>query len=249
MDPELIRHMEELAINAWPALQTKLYDGWVLRFADGYTRRANSINLLYGSSLPLLEKIGFCEAEYRSRDIPVVFKITPAIIPDDIDPMLEKRGYSREAETALRLLDLADREFRTVGGTKAEYGLTGRWFEGFCSCTGTTDEKERTTAYKILQNLSGKLIYVAKVVEGEIAGCGYGAIERGYVGIFDIAVHPSQRRKGYAFDIMNRILYEAREMGALNAYLQVVAGNAPAEKLYDKIGFKELYRYWYRKSL
>ncbi len=249
MNSGYIRDMEELAINAWPALQTMLYDGWVLRFADGYTRRANSVNPLYGSALPLLEKIGFCEAEYRSRNIPVVFKITPASIPDDIDAVLEKRGYSREAETVLRVLELADHEFRMAEGAEAEYRLSGRWFEGFCSCTGTTDEKAKTTAYKILQNLGGKIVYVAKVVDGKIAGCGYGAIERGYVGIFDIAVHPSQRRKGYAFDIMNGILYEAEKMGASKAYLQVVSGNDPAEKLYDKIGFKESYRYWYRKLL
>ncbi len=31
----MIKLIEELSMNAWPALQTKLFDGWVLRFADG----------------------------------------------------------------------------------------------------------------------------------------------------------------------------------------------------------------------
>jgi|LGOV01.1.fsa_nt_gb hypothetical protein len=33
----MIRFIEELSMSAWPALQTHLYDGWVLRISKGYT--------------------------------------------------------------------------------------------------------------------------------------------------------------------------------------------------------------------
>jgi hypothetical protein len=26
--------IEEIAMNAWPSLQTMFYDGWIIRFAD-----------------------------------------------------------------------------------------------------------------------------------------------------------------------------------------------------------------------
>jgi hypothetical protein len=38
--------MEELSINALPALQTMYVDDRVVRFAKGYTKRAISVNLL-----------------------------------------------------------------------------------------------------------------------------------------------------------------------------------------------------------
>ena len=52
-----------------------------------------------------------------------------------------------------------------------------------------------------------------------------------------------------AMNAWPRILSEAQQMGATGSYLQVVAGNAPAERLYDKVGYREAYRYWYRKLI
>lgn len=45
---EILR-FEELALNALPAILTEFYDGWILRYSNGYTFRGNSINPLYKS--------------------------------------------------------------------------------------------------------------------------------------------------------------------------------------------------------
>ncbi len=39
----MMRFLEELSMNALPSLQTILFDGWVIRFANGYFNRANSM--------------------------------------------------------------------------------------------------------------------------------------------------------------------------------------------------------------
>ncbi len=62
----MIRFIEELSLSALPALETIYLDGWVLRFADNYTRRANSINPLYPGTRTLDENLREAEALYRA---------------------------------------------------------------------------------------------------------------------------------------------------------------------------------------
>jgi ribosomal protein S18 acetylase RimI-like enzyme len=65
-------------------------------------------------------------------------------------------------------------------------------------------------------------------------------------GLFDIAVARDRRRAGLG----SRITSAAMRWGAARrcsiAYLQVTDGNRAARGLYDKLGFEERYRYWYR---
>ena len=77
MDVITIRQIEEAGLNAWPAHQQMLYDGWLLRFADGYTKRANSVNPVYRSNLEIDEKIKTCQEIYRNQGLPAVFRLTP----------------------------------------------------------------------------------------------------------------------------------------------------------------------------
>jgi hypothetical protein len=45
---------------------------------------------------------------------------------------------------------------------------------------------------------------------------------------------------------MARVLAEDAAAGARRSYLQVVAGNVPAESLYRNLGYTVAYPYWYR---
>lgn len=242
-----IKLIEELSMNAWPSLQTKLYDGWVLRFADGYTKRANSINPIYKSTIELDKKIDYCEKQYKFYNLPTIFKLTDESYPKEIDKRLKERGYEKIDETSVRILDFSQYTYRKPEGVILEDQFSGNWINAFFHCSKIPDEGVQLTARKILDNILGRVICAARQIDGNIAGCGYGAIDRDYVGIFDIVVDKNFRGNGYGQDIMDGILGEAFRMGNKIAYLQVVVGNLPAENLYNKFGFSEVYRYWYRK--
>ena len=56
------RFLEEVTLSAWPALQTVFVDGWVVRFSNGFGRRANSVNPLFHSVRSFEENLAECEA-------------------------------------------------------------------------------------------------------------------------------------------------------------------------------------------
>ena len=87
-------------------MQQVLLDGWVLRFNEGYTRRANSIHPLYETFRPLNEKLDQAEAVYQAKGMPVIFKVTAASIPSELDLVLDDRGYSNGPRVSVQSLDL-----------------------------------------------------------------------------------------------------------------------------------------------
>jgi ribosomal protein S18 acetylase RimI-like enzyme len=59
---------------------------------------------------------------------------------------------------------------------------------------------------------------------------------------------PEQRRRGVAQSLLRTLAGWAGEQGAERLYLQVERDNAPARRLYDRLGFTEAYRYHYRRA-
>jgi len=125
--------------------------------------------------------------------------------------------------------------------------FTERWKNCFYFCNSINDLETRDTIENMLKNIRHNIISVYKLEKEIFVGCGYGVIENGFIGLFDIIVKEEFRGKGYGKEIVEAILAKANETGIKKAYLAVVNNNEIAKKLYGNIGFKEIYKYWYRK--
>jgi GNAT superfamily N-acetyltransferase len=238
----LARRIEEAGLNAWPALQQMLYDGWVLRFSKGYTKRANSANALYPSAIDTREKVAFCEAQYKARELGPIFRITP-FAPTDLDGILEARGYELIDTTLVLHLDL-DQPASSPSGQAHQESLDD-WLPIFCRLKSSSLEAHQTHR-EILEAILGRCFYASLSVSGEAVSCALGVLEGEFFGLFDVVTSPEHRSKGHATALLSSMLDWAQENGARHAYLGVVALNSPARRLYDKLGFQEVYRYWYR---
>jgi ribosomal protein S18 acetylase RimI-like enzyme len=71
-------------------------------------------------------------------------------------------------------------------------------------------------------------------------------LQRPWIGLFDINTRIDCRNRGLAHQLVSALLAWGKTNAAIHAYLQVEENNSPARRLYDKLGFKDNYRYWYR---
>lgn len=243
---DTIRRVEEASFNAWPALNTVIYDGWLLRFANGYTKRANSVNGLYAGKLAQDTKVAYCQRIYRAQKLRPVFRLTPLIRRSELDDYLQKGNYQRCDHTSVQLLDL--RGFSPKLSPRAEIlsdpDRTARWLRVFHDLN--PQRTDAATHQQMLQNILGALCLMVLHVGQEVAACGLAVADGEYVGLFDIVTAVEQRRKGYGLELTSSLLAWGAAAGARFAYLQVMTANRPALHLYGKLHFEELYDYWYR---
>jgi len=240
--------IEELTMNAWPSLQTILLDGWIIRMAGGYTKRANSVNPIYSSKNNLDEKINYCEGIYKQNNLPVIFKIIECEEYIILDKKLEDLNYQKIDLTSVQICSEMKPSNNKAEQIITDNKFTENWKKCFYCCNNIENTETINIIENMLKNIRHDIISVYKMDNETFAGCGYGVIEKGFVGLFDIIVKEEFRGRGYGKEIVESILSKAKEEGIKKAYLSVVNDNTIAKKLYEDLGFKEVYKYWYRKN-
>lgn len=268
-DAQSVKYVEELSLNAWPSHKIELYDGWLIRFSHNYTYRTNSVEQVGASTIPLEEKIAYCESVYRRFRTPCNFKINPLLDPA-FDRLLSEKGYDvrhvTEVMTAdMRRLNLmpsesGEFEFENRLGlpSSVHYAgdftvllqpvITDEWIQGLFHLNGTCEPVLRRIVPSMFKAIPKETIVASVEVDGRMVASGLGIRDRDYVGIYAIYVSPSCRRRHYARAICSTILREAWLRGAKRAYLQVVKGNISAKSLYLSLGFQDFYTYWFRSK-
>jgi N-acetylglutamate synthase len=242
-----VRRFEEMAMNAWPALRTVMQDGWVLRLARGYSKRANSVHPFYCSTLPLDEKIAFCEQLYAAQGIRTAFKMDEFSEPEGLDAELERRGYAKIDVVSVQTRPLGRGELPEPKHAEIVMSpaVTEAWVDSFCAFT----PKARGHRETILEMMSGHVLdvcFAQMQQDGRTVACGLAVRQESRVGLMDIVTDPECRGQGLAHSMMLHLMRWGKERGAEEAFLQVVTENAPALRLYEKLGFAERYQQWYR---
>ncbi|MDQ1911091.1 GNAT family N-acetyltransferase [Paenibacillus sp. GD4] len=241
-----IRNYEERLLNAWPTLQTFSLEGWQLRYGMGYSKRANSVQPLYwAGDLALEAAMDQVEGFYRQRGLPVIYKITEASEPKGLDAVLADRGYEQVDLVSVQTARLEELPLPRHSDVVIETGLTEAWLESFCRMNPSHARHRDSIKVLFRQHLL-PCGYAAIRLENRTVACGLAVLQGSGVGIFDIVADPDYRRQGLGESLLLHLLGWAKGQGAQEAYLQVLADNTAARRLYAKLGFQEAYQQWYR---
>ena len=252
-DHDRARRIEVASLGAWPALTESDFDGWRLRFANGYTRRSNSITPLDPSRIEVAQKVAACERIYTERGLPTIFRLT-SFAPPGLDEFLAARGYAPGEAVEVRALRLgggatpARRPARPprAGEIRVEPVGLDRWLEVFGTLSRSAGGN-RLAHRQVLAAVPGTRRLLLLVADGRPVSCGMSVLHGGLVGLFDLVTGTAHRGRGFGGELLQRALAWGRRAGAEEAYLQVVETNLGAIRLYERAGFETVYRYHYRE--
>ena len=235
---ELARTIETTAYRSWKPRECVEYDGWELRFADGFSRRGNSVYPIGASTLPHDEKLDWCRRWYDRRDLDLVFRQTVATEPG-LDDVLDAAGFTMEGRTHVMV--------GAAGSGPVGIDVSSTPHESWWDTTATLwgfDLSAPGGWSAIIDRIDLPAGFVC--VPGEAAGLAI--VDGSWMGLFEIVVAEQSRRLGLGTAVTQALVNWGSDRGAEHVYMQVVADNEPAIALYESLGFTRAYTYWYRRD-
>jgi ribosomal protein S18 acetylase RimI-like enzyme len=242
-DPALVLSLECRLVNAWPSFDYQTYDGWLLRLAKGYSKRANSAS-------PLVPGAGLDDAlldymidHFLAEDVRPTFRLTSLEAPD-VDALLERRGFIAIEPTKV-LTQRVSEDCVVDPSVILEPKVSAKWVRETAQSYGG-DKANDAILIEIVSRIRQKAVFATLDIDGQHVAWGLGVIERGYVGLYDIVVSPELRGIGFGRKVVTSLMAWGRDLGAHTAYLQVRDDNEVARGLYTALGFEPAYRYTHR---
>ncbi len=176
MDIALVRACEERLVNVWPAVSTLLMDGWAVRFANGYSGRANSASAVVPGATMDAPLLGAIERLYREAGLRPSVRVTP-LCDGSVEPLLVTSGY-RIKDQSVMMLRLLDGAGQTVDPrVRIESAPGRRWLAGV-SERQEPSKRSADHLFAIVGQLRVPAAFATLAIDGREIGFGMAAIDR-----------------------------------------------------------------------
>lgn len=242
-DHSLVLGLESRLLNAWPSFDYQAYDGWILRLAKGYSKRANSATPLASGARLDEMLLDHMIARFIEANVRPTFRLNGLEAPH-VDELLAQRGFL-DIEPTCVLTAALDGIDEPDGEVLLEPHASKQWVREAAESYGG-DKADDATLMEIVSRIRQKAAFATLRLDERAVAWGLGVVERGYVGLYDIVVAPDLRGIGLGRRVVTCLMDWGRREGAHTAYLQVREENAIARSLYGALGFRSAYRYRHR---
>ncbi|HET6563632.1 MAG TPA: GNAT family N-acetyltransferase [Marmoricola sp.] len=244
---------EHRALASWPAVEVERVGDWVLRASAGFSARANSALVLGEPGLPWDDAVARVVAFYTDRELPVWVQAMHGSV--ELGRLLDGGWVTArpgEADTGFYLAGVAGAARavrRLLPAEPPPVLLDDRASEAWLA----DDQRallHREAAHAVLEGPDA-VAFATLAEGGVVVAKGRGALTPGddpWLGITDVWVHPSHRRRGLAAVVLHALFGWAAERGAATAYLQARQDNAGALALYGRLGFSRHHSYRYLRA-
>ena len=236
--------LELAGMKAWPGIEMPRNGSWVLRAANGYTKRANSVQPLDPDDEDDLEtRIADACDWYAARGLPPIFRITPLASPRLVRT-LDAAGWTTVERSCALAMPMPDVASDRRGECLDPFGE--RFLETQRTMWGYPEEKVQ----KLVALMRAVTVPMVGVVlyseESAAVATSLWAVADGVTVTGNVVTDAAQRRRGFGNAMMRTGLAWAKEQGATVAALNVVADNLAARRLYAGLGYEWLFDYVYR---
>lgn len=240
-----IEALERACLEAWPARTREQHYGWEFCATDGRSGRANAIWPLAWTGRNVDAAIEMASDWCAVHGIRPTFKLADsATHPIDLAQALADNRFSPDTETLVLTRRIASVSLPAAVELHDQPN-DDIWPPLRDSAPDEADAAERRD---IVERIAAQRRFALVRLDGKPAAVGLGVVTGSSLGVYLMRTAPWARRRGFARDIVNALMYWGASAGAQDAYLQVERANRQAIDLYSNEGFElsYQYRYWRR---
>jgi N-acetylglutamate synthase len=234
IDRDLLMRIEHAGVHAWPALETARFDGWLWRFSDGGSQRANSVSALTFTGADVEVAIDEAERRYGLRGVKSMFQVSEVAAPADLDARLSQRGYTINDPCITLIRDIGAAPEMPAGVVCFDTA-TPAWFDCYAS---VITPARKAVAPRILARIPKPSAFCALVRDGRVVATALAVPHDGIVIAECVATLAEARGTGAGSAVMRGLEAWGAANGCRLAALQALANNAPGQALYNSLGYR-----------
>lgn len=251
-----IDDLERVMVGAWPPVQRAPLGDWLLRFAHGFTQRANSALAVGHPDRPVPAALQAVTTWYAARGLTprlsVPLATGAALADEQVAGTALQTGWTASdvvlvmTSATRSVLSSTEAAARDAGSTPAltievTDLISDDWFgllRGYRSAS-------REAAEAVLHGSPAQRFALARASDRSVVGIARLGISSGWGGLGAMRVDPERRRQGVAQAMLHALAQEAAAHGCVSMHLQVEQSSTSAIAFYDRVGFTTHHHYAY----